>query len=122
MTKLKGDKPIRMPWEKQTDKGYTELSRAGFYSTARWRKNRNYIITKEPLCRRCLTNGKIALAVLVDHIIPIDDNSSDELKFGEENLQPLCQKCHRKKTIEDNRKGGVVGVRRGKDLMNDLEN
>lgn len=37
----------------------------------------------------------------VDHIIPINEDSPDELKYGQENLQTLCVSCHNVKRKDD---------------------
>lgn len=122
MTRLKGDKPKKMAWERKADKGRTKLSQDGFYNTARWRKVRDYVIINEPLCRRCLSEwGRRKPADMVDHIEPINEDSSDELKFGLENLQPLCFTCHSVKTRIDGSKNSEANLKRGRDLMRDLE-
>ena len=56
------------------------------YHSARWRTLRKRVLAEEPLCRRC---G--AVAVLVDHIIPIADGGA---KWDRANLRPLCDPCH----------------------------
>jgi 5-methylcytosine-specific restriction protein A len=49
------------------------------------------------LCRRCAAAGQVALAVVVDHIVPRALGGSED----ETNLQPLCRECNRLKTIAD---------------------
>lgn len=124
MTKLKGDKPKKMPWEKRSKDnklGRTELSKIGFYNKSKWKQVRKYILDNEPLCRECLKNGKITPAVLVDHIKAVTPNSLQEELFGLKNLQPLCTACHYNKTRLDNSKKNQTNLDRGKNLMNDLE-
>ena len=60
------------------------------YHTPKWRKLRRHILRREPLCRMC----KIRKAVMVDHIMSIADGGDEWLN---DNLQPLCDKCHRRK-------------------------
>lgn len=122
MERLRGEKPKRMSWEKKQDKGRTKLSQSGFYSQRRWIKVRDYVITNEPLCRRCLSEfGKRKPAQMVDHIEPINDKSSNELKYGVENLRSLCFSCHNIVTRIDNSKHSEANLKRGRDLMRDLE-
>jgi 5-methylcytosine-specific restriction protein A len=65
-----------------------------FYDTAGWKRVRTRFLKVEPLCRECLKHGVTTAAVLVDHIIPIEQNGH---RFKKENLQPLCSLCHQKK-------------------------
>ncbi len=117
MNRLKGDVPKKMPWEKRDVKknGWTHASQSGFYNTSRWKKLRNFIIKNEPLCRECLTQGRMIPAYVVDHIIPVDD--APDLAYDEENLQPLCSRCHRVKTNRDSGKNSELNRKRGRDLM-----
>jgi len=121
MTRLKGKLPQKAKWEKDLDKGYTHASQQGFYNTSRWKKTRKYVLDHEPLCRMCLEKGKIRPASMVDHIIPIQDDSDEELAYGFDNLQPLCESCHRVKTNMDQGKRSAANLAKGRDLMNDLE-
>jgi len=116
---LRGDRPIKMKWEKSGDKGYTHASQEGFYNTQKWRKTRNYIIANEPLCRECLSQGMVRPATVVDHIVPVDD--SPELAYEFTNLQPLCDRCHRVKTNRDRGKCSATNLKKGQDLMRELE-
>ena len=114
----------KMPWEKsfvENKFGRTELSRQGWYSGVKWRKMRSYILDKEPLCRDCLKLGRCRPAQMVDHIIPIEPDSPNELKFGEDNLCPLCFSCHNKKTLREGTKNSEESLKNGRDLMNRLE-
>lgn len=52
---------------------------------------------EEPLCRRCLAEGRTSATEEVDHIIPKAEGGTDE----RENLQGLCEECHRRKTQEE---------------------
>lgn len=122
-SKLRGNKPNKMSWEKQdTKEGFTELSKSGFYTRVAWTKIRNYVLANEPLCRMCLSErGKVRFAQMVDHIIPVTINSSYELLYGINNLQPLCNTCHRIKTNKDRGKGSAFNLERGRRIMEDLE-
>lgn len=60
-------------------------------SHRRWRTIRAGILNAEPICRVC----HLRLAVEVDHIRPIALGGSET---DEDNLQPICDPCHRAKT------------------------
>ena len=64
-----------------------------------WGKVSEYVRRIEPMCRRC----RDALAQMVDHIIPIKQGGE---RLALDNLQPLCNSCHNKKTREDEIKYG----------------
>lgn len=62
----------------------------------KWRKARGLFLQRNPLCVACLKEGKIAPAVIVDHIIP---HRGDQALFWDQgNWQPLCKKHHDRKT------------------------
>ena len=65
----------------------------GWYKLAIWHKRlRPQQLAKEPLCKRCLAEGKITAATVVDHIIP---HKGDWAGFTDpENLQSLCAHHH----------------------------
>ncbi|MCT4662150.1 MAG: HNH endonuclease [Tissierellales bacterium] len=97
-------------WEKKEKKreykeGYTEVSQSGFYNNQAWQKIRNYYISYNPLCERCLKKGILKEAEVVDHIIPLtlDDvnDNNQSLLYGDDNLMSLCNKCHAIKTNRD---------------------
>ena len=46
----------------------------------------------------CIEDGKTVIATMVDHIIPILKGGD---KWDRNNLQPLCAKCHAKKSALD---------------------
>lgn len=64
------------------------------YSTSQWQKLREYKKHRSPLCEECLRHGVTTPAVLVDHIVPIDDGGAP---FELDNLQSLCAACHNRK-------------------------
>jgi 5-methylcytosine-specific restriction protein A len=55
------------------------------------------LLRHEPLCRHCRAAGRVTAATELDHIIPLARGGFDH----ESNLQPLCETCHAKKTLED---------------------
>ncbi|MBQ4266112.1 MAG: HNH endonuclease [Clostridia bacterium] len=62
----------------------------------RWRKARKHFQEKYPLCAKCMKNGKLTPATVVDHIIP--HRGDQKLFWDEGNWQPLCKDCHDHKT------------------------
>lgn len=83
------------------NKGWTWASQYGLYDTSNWRKLRNLVLEDEPFCRICRTMKKYTPAVMVDHIIPITEKNWTELFLDINNLQPLCDECHKFKTQRD---------------------
>jgi len=55
-----------------------------------WRKTRKATLRGQPLCALCLVSGKVVPAVVVDHKVPLEDGGTN----AQENLQPLCKRCH----------------------------
>jgi 5-methylcytosine-specific restriction protein A len=64
------------------------------YHTTRWEKLRKIRLMIEPLCRECMKSGIVAVASIVDHIIPIRQGGDP---WSLDNTQSLCEKCHNKK-------------------------
>jgi len=61
-----------------------------------WQKARKQFLSANPLCNECQSQGKLTSATVVDHIKP---HRGDKVLFWDEiNWQPLCKKCHDKKT------------------------
>jgi len=54
---------------------------------------RAQVLREEPLCRMCLAKGRTTASEEVDHIIPLEDDGTDD----RENLQGLCADCHKVK-------------------------
>ena len=65
------------------------------YETSEWRKRRREFLKKYPICVIC---GKPA--TIADHITPHRGDLS--LFYDEQNLQPMCQACHSRKTLKEN--------------------
>ena len=60
-----------------------------------WRKMREHILAREPLCRDCRRRGYVVAATVVDHVEP---KARHERELDPNNLQPLCHACHNRKT------------------------
>ena len=61
-----------------------------------WQKARKLYLKAHPLCVRCFEQGRYIKATVVDHIIP--HRGDQALFWDRDNWQPLCKKCHDKKT------------------------
>lgn len=70
-----------------------------FYNSTRWRKARAKKLKEDPLCERCLEEGRTIVADVVDHIVPI--KVAPSRKLDPTNFQSLCHKCHNQKSRED---------------------
>lgn len=67
----------------------------GLYSTRRWKRMSHDFLAKYPVCFICGARAEIA-----DHIRP--HRGSLELFFDGGNLQPMCWRCHSRKTFAEN--------------------
>jgi 5-methylcytosine-specific restriction enzyme A len=78
------------------------------YGKERWRKIARAQLTKEPLCRACLAEGKVTPARVADHIEPW---RGDVLRVWRSPLQSLCLSCHngRKQFIERRGYSDAIG-------------
>jgi 5-methylcytosine-specific restriction protein A len=60
---------------------------------------RELLLQQEPLCRLCKAAGRVRLATIADHIVPLAQGGAvHEIT----NLQPVCDECHQDKTNADN--------------------
>lgn len=80
---------------KAWDHGGKTSSQRGY--GAEWQKLRRQVLDDDPLCRVCREQGRTTLATAVDHIKPKAKGGTDAW----DNLRPICDPCHRVKTIED---------------------
>lgn len=68
------------------------------YNT-RWQKARRIYLNNHPFCKRCLDSGIYTPATVVDHIIP--HKGDKDLFWEQSNWQPLCKRCHDRKTATE---------------------
>jgi 5-methylcytosine-specific restriction protein A len=80
-------------WQYDQERGSSSARGYG----SKWRKLRDYVLKREPLCRICLKNGRTEPAREVDHIKPKSAGGTDD----QANLQGLCHQCHSRKTAEE---------------------
>ena len=68
------------------------------YNSTQWKNLRRQILELNPDCNGypegICHNG----ATEVDHVLPVEDGGDP---FDETNLQPLCKRCHSRKTADD---------------------
>lgn len=85
-----GWKP-RKPWAPaEGRKDIRKRGRAGV-------RDRRQVLAEEPLCRICLSKGIETMATVVDHIVPLSRNGSDDRR----NKQALCHTCHDEKSAAE---------------------
>ena len=70
----------------------------GFYQSKDWRVLRAAVLRESPLCLTCKVHGRLVLAGVVDHVVPLKDGGA---RFDRANLQPLCVACHNRKTARE---------------------
>lgn len=66
-----------------------------WYHSARWRKESHEFLSKYPFCFICGSPSTIT-----DHIIP--HRGDVTLFWDKSNWQPMCQRCHSRKTFKEN--------------------
>ena len=78
------------------------------YDTQRWKRARRQFLAEHPLCVMCEQQGRVTLAVLVDHITP---HKGDEELFWDEvnNWQGLCATDHSAAKQELEKSGTIRG-------------
>lgn len=68
------------------------------YNTVRWRKLREGQLQLQPLCEKCLEEGRITAATDVHHKYEISNAGSFleamDIAYDSNNLMSLCSKCH----------------------------
>ena len=74
------------------------------------RRLRKILLAQEPTCRLCREKGRVSVATIADHIVPIAQGGA---VHDINNLQPVCSDCHLDKTNADN--GRRVKPRYGED-------
>ncbi len=78
-------------------KGMSSVN-ANIYNSRQWKRIRQLVLHKQPLCVNCSNNNKYITANTIDHIIPINAGGSI---FNLDNLQALCSSCHNSKSARD---------------------
>lgn len=75
-------------------KPWASSDRGKRLSSRPWGRRRRYVLARDPICKDGRVCGHRALSDEVDHIVPGDDHSY-------ENLQGICVACHKAKTQQE---------------------
>jgi len=78
------------PEDKEYDKRRGSASSRGY--DRRWQFIRKVKLANDPLCERCLEQGKTEAAEMVHHIKPVETHP--ELRLVMSNLMSLSDNCH----------------------------
>ena len=70
------------------------------------RRLRKILLATEPICRECKGKGRVTVATIADHIVPLSKGGKTELS----NYQPLCRECSDRKTLADQGKRAKVRI------------
>lgn len=118
---MKNDNYKKPKWFKKEDnKGYTQHSKDGFYSTKEWVQLAKLHKSLNPFCKMCEDIGRVKRVDVTDHIYNVENHP--ELKLDYDNLQSLCYFHHRLKTRRDNSKYNHFKLQKGKELINKFYN
>ena len=64
-------------------------------------RERARLFSANPLCVECERQGRVTVATIRDHIIPLAEGGQDTA----DNIQGLCEECHNKKTLAESKRG-----------------
>jgi 5-methylcytosine-specific restriction endonuclease McrA len=73
------------------------------YKSARWRALRQQQLSRQPLCGRCLIEGKTTAATVANHRIP--HKGDPALFWDSENLESTCKRHHDSHIQSEERRG-----------------
>lgn len=81
------------------DRDYNKL-----INTMRWRRLRHSKLSDQPLCERCLKEGRVTAASEVHHKVPVESSPTmsgkTSLMYDYANLMSICHECHVKEHKE----------------------
>lgn len=101
--KPKQHEPKRHRQQKRLPDDRPSAAKRGY--DRRWRRYREWFLSKYPLCSDIFgvhaAEGRVVIATQVDHIKPIDEYP--ELQYVEANNRSLCASCHSRRTAECHR-------------------
>lgn len=86
--------------EKQRELDARPRTGIAVYRTRRWKATRRTVLGAHPWC---VADGCTELATDVDHIVPLRRWDGDPYDLN--NLQPLCRRCHSRKTLREVTRG-----------------
>ena len=90
----------RSTYVKDKERAFVSMDKSNshIYNSRQWRKLRQLVLHKHPICVHCERNKKYITANTIDHIIPINKGGAI---WSMNNLQALCASCHNKKSAKD---------------------
>lgn len=88
------DKHPRTVWKKHADAPKRVTGR-------KLQAMRAALFARCPLCAECERQGRVTVATLRDHIIPLAEGGTD----ADDNIQGLCSPCHEAKTQAEAARG-----------------
>ena len=91
------DAEARQERRRYFDRQRESASKRGY--TSKWRQVSKRFLSRHPFCVMCYSEGKMTPATEVDHIKP--HRGDHELMWSESNWQPLCHRCHSRKTASE---------------------
>ena len=62
---------------------------------------REQLFDRSPLCVLCQAQGRIRMATIRDHVIPLEEGGRDD----DTNVQAICEPCHDTKTKAEATRG-----------------
>lgn len=69
-------------------------------------RRRMRLFAQEPFCRECSKQGKLVVAQIADHIIPLGESGATfDDPYDLTLLQPLCQRHSDEKTQQESKRG-----------------
>nr|WP_166177014.1 HNH endonuclease signature motif containing protein [Altererythrobacter segetis] len=81
----------RKPWQHKRQ----SPSARGY--DAEHRRIRAQLLKEQPLCEECQRKGRVTVATIADHIVPLSRGGKTERS----NYQALCRGCSDRKTLAD---------------------
>jgi len=88
-------KKIKRPWAPDRKPFQRGITNYKFYNSARWRKISRLFKEANPLCVKCMEEGRTVPSEFTDHVVRIQDGGD---KFAYSNLQALCAFHHNQKS------------------------
>ncbi len=105
---------INKPKKTRKNENALRGERMEIYNTARWRELRAAKFRANPLCEKCLEEGRVKPTEDIHHKVSFmsvyDRDQRLRLAFDYENLMSLCKQCHQKL---HNQEGQVDPAQRG---------
>ena len=87
--------------KRELDRQRPSAARRGY--DGRWRRARSRYLAEHPWCVRCLVEGRLTPATVVDHVEP--HRGDERLFWDQDQWQGLCKQHHDAKTVRDGRWG-----------------